>query len=156
MVVELVLRLMGAVALAFVAYKMGEALGGPYNRYAYVLALSGIALGLLLTPWVTTKPFFWIRRRIRQMPAQHLLAGTIGLVVGLIIAALLALPLSRLPDPWAWILPLAGTILFAYLGTTVMVMRRKDLFNIIGKAIEHAGHTTKSLRDIVCCAAVCR
>jgi len=132
MLVELIFRLIGAFALAFAAYKVGEALGGPYNRYVYVLVLSGLALGLLLAPWVTTRPFSWIRRKINQIPAQHLLAGTIGLVVGLIIAALLSLPLSRLPDPWAWILPLVGTVFFAYFGMAVMVMRRKDLLSIIG------------------------
>jgi uncharacterized protein YacL len=139
MVIELLFRLIGAGVLAFVTYKIGEALGGPYNRYVYVLVLSSIALGLLLTPWVTIKPFQWIRRRIRQLPAQHLVAGTIGLVVGLIIAALLALPLSRLPDPWAWILPLTGTVFFAYFGIAVMVMRRKDLLNVIGPRMYREG-----------------
>jgi hypothetical protein len=38
MIVEVVLRLIGAGVLAFFAYKVGEALGGPYNRYVYVPA----------------------------------------------------------------------------------------------------------------------
>ncbi len=139
MVIELLFRLIGAGVLAFVTYRIGEALGGPYNRYVYVLVLSSIALGLLLTPWVTIKPFHWIRRKIRQLPAQHLVAGTIGLVVGLIIAALLALPLSRLPDPWAWILPFVATIFFAYFGIAVMVMRRRDLLNVIGPRLYREG-----------------
>jgi uncharacterized protein YacL len=139
MIAELVFRLIGAGVLAFIAYNFGEALGGPYNRYVYVLVLSGIALGLLLTPWVTIRPFLWIRRKIRQIPAQHLVAGTVGLVVGLIIAALLALPLSRLPEPWAWILPLTSTLFFAYLGMAVMVMRRKDLLNILGSRLYREG-----------------
>jgi uncharacterized protein YacL len=96
-------------------------------RSVLILSLSGAALGMLLTPWVTTKPFRWIRNRIRQLPAQQLIAIMIGLVTGLIISALLAIPLSNLPEPWGGFLPIVGTILFSWLGISIMVMRADDI-----------------------------
>jgi len=101
MSIEFVLRLIGMVVLAIGGWQLGVYLANrpgespeDYVRYVLILSLSGAALGLLLTPWVTTKPFNWIRKRIRYLPAQQLLAIIIGLVVGLIIGALVAIPLA--------------------------------------------------------------
>ncbi|HBY98757.1 MAG: TRAM domain-containing protein [Ardenticatenaceae bacterium] len=132
---EFILRLVGGVILASVGWWIGEALSAAANsndvRSTVVLALAGLALGLLLTPYFTTRPMTWARRTIRQIPANHLLAGTIGLALGLIIAALLALPLSLLPRPLGSVLPLAAAIVFAYLGITTMVTRERDLITAV-------------------------
>ncbi len=134
MSVEFLLRLVGMAVFAFAGFKSGEALGvGPdLFRYVIVLALAGAALGLLVTPWITIRPYLWARRTIRQIPAQQLIAVTIGLIVGLIIAALTAFPLSLLPDPWKGVLPFISLIVFGYLGAWVMVMREKDFYAILG------------------------
>lgn len=131
--IELVLRLLGMVALAIAGWRLGVYIAGESPPYLYVLALSlsGAALGLLLTPYITAYPFHWLRTRIRQMPAQQLVAAIVGLVVGLIIAALLALPLSLLPSPLGAILSFAGVIFFSYLGMAIMVMRQRDIFNVL-------------------------
>jgi uncharacterized protein YacL len=76
----------------------------------------------------------WIGERVRQIPSQDLLAGTVGLVVGLLIAALLAVPFSMLPDPLGRVLPLVGSLVFAYLGITVALLRHKDLLEMLGRA----------------------
>ena len=82
---EFVLRLIGMVLLAIGGWQFGTFLasrpgGSPdeYVRYVLILSLSGAALGLLLTPWVTTRPFNGLRQRIRQLPAQKLLAIVVG------------------------------------------------------------------------------
>ncbi len=133
---ELVLRFIGMIILGIVGWQLGiilsEGPDTPYVRYILVLSLAGAALGLLLTPWLTIKPFYWVRRKIRQLPAQHLFAGIIGLAIGLVIAALLALPLSLLPAPFGKILPFVFTVILSYMGVSVMVMRQNDLFALIG------------------------
>lgn len=141
MSVEFLLRLVGMFVFAFFGLKIGEALGtGPDTiRYIVVLALAGAALGLLVTPWITMRPYLWARRTIRQIPAQQLLAATIGLIIGLIIAALTAFPLSLLPDPWKSIFPFISLIAFGYLGAWVMVMRERDFFAILGGRIGREG-----------------
>jgi len=130
------LRLMGMVVLAVVGWRVGEVLGSQTEelvyRYILVLSLAGAALGLLLTPYFTSRPFLATRRLIRGMPAQQLIAAIIGLVIGLVIAALLAVPIALLPDPIDALLSFAGVVVFSYLGVAIMVMRRQDIFNVIG------------------------
>ncbi len=146
MSVEFLLRLLGMVVFAVLGWKIGEALGAGVDmiRYVVVLALAGAALGLLVTPWLTIRPYVWARRTIRQVPAQQLLAATIGLIVGLIIAALTAFPLSLLPDPWKSVLPFISLILFGYLGAWVMVMRERDFFAILGGRLGRDGFVKAS------------
>ncbi len=47
----------------------------------------------------------------------------IGLIIGLIIAALTSFPLSLLPEPWRSVFPFLSLIVFGYLGAWIMVMR---------------------------------
>ena len=63
-----------------------------------MFGLIGALTGLVLTPYMTTRPVNAIRKRLVQVDAQTLVAGLIGLIVGLAIAALLAFPLSLLPE----------------------------------------------------------
>jgi uncharacterized protein YacL len=141
MSVEFLLRIIGMLFFGFVGWRTGEAVGGGESqiRFIVVLALAGAALGLLITPWLTIRPYFWARRTIRQVPAQQLLAATIGLLIGLIIAALSAFPLSFLPSPFGSIFPFLSLVLFGYLGAWVMVMRERDFFAILGGRIGREG-----------------
>lgn len=141
---EFVLRLIGMFVCGTLGWQLGlffskDAPNTPYVRYVLVLSLAGGALGLLITPWFTTKPYFYIRRKIKQLPAQQLFAGIIGLAIGLVIAALLALPLSLLPEPLNKILPFIATVFFGYFGVAVMVMRQSDLFALIGSGLSRNG-----------------
>jgi uncharacterized protein YacL len=146
--VELIARIIGAVFFAFVAWRLGFAVTSeaqPIYRYIvrwlgetgvvflpYAFGVVGGFLGLLFTPHITTRPFFWIRGKVRQLPMQTLVAAAIGLVIALIISALLALPLSVLPTPLGEILPLVVAMFFSYLGVMVMVTREKEIFGFLG------------------------
>ena len=136
MSVDFVLRLVGMVVLAVVGWVTGEHLDAqtvePAYRYILILSLSGAALGLLLTPYFTSRPFLAVRRLIRGVPVSQLVAAIIGLIIGLVIAALLAIPLGLLPAPVDAILSFSGVIVFGYMGVAIMVMRQRDIFNIIG------------------------
>ncbi len=125
------------VVLAVLGWQAGDYLdartGEPDYRYILVLSLSGAALGLLLTPYFTSRPFLALRRQIRKMPARQLVSAIIGLVIGLIIAALLAIPFALLPAPFDALLAFGGVVVFSYMGVAVMVMRQQDIFNVIGR-----------------------
>jgi uncharacterized protein YacL len=135
--VELVLRLIGMLIFALAGWYVGDSFaeGAPELWIGYaikvVLPLASAALGLFLTPWLTTRPFSWVRSKIRQLPTQQLVAAIIGLIVGLIVAALLAGPLSRLPILGP-VLPFIGTLICGYLGITVMTMRQQDILGLFG------------------------
>lgn len=141
----LLLRLVGMLVFAllgaWLAYQVGSLFVSavPPNdvderlptQLAIVFFLVGLAFGALLTPYLLLKPYIWFRKKIHQVPANLLVASTIGLAIGLIIATLMALPLSLLPAPLGQILPFIGLVLFAWMGITVMVVRERDLFNLL-------------------------
>ncbi len=137
MKVEFVLRLIGMVVFALAGWQasdfLTERVPEPYVGHVIklVLPLASAALGLFITPWLTTRPFLWVRGKIRQLPAQQLVAAIIGLIIGLIVAALLARPLSLLPGPLGTLLPFIGTLVFGYLGIAVMTIRQRDIVNLI-------------------------
>jgi len=97
--------------------------------------LAGVAFGGLATPWLTIKPIQYIRQRIQKLPAQELVGIIVGLILGLIVAVLLSPILVNLPSPFGEILPLVAAILFAYLGVAVMMLRRGDLYAVIGSRL---------------------
>ncbi len=144
MSVEFVLRLIGMIVFAIIGVYWGETLGrlanqNPSNtvsitaeQYAVIFGLVGILIGLILTPFITTRPARALRSWLGQISARTLFAALIGLISGLLIAALLAFPLSLLPDPIGNVLPFIGVLVFAYFGVAVFVMRQNDLFNVIG------------------------
>ena len=97
--------------------QIGEIIAGPspdpfVYRNWYALVLAAGALGLLLGPYLTIRPFTWIRSQIQHLSGAVLAAGTVGLVIGLFIAVLLAFPLSMLPGQLGRWLPLAAALFY--------------------------------------------
>ncbi|MDO8670807.1 MAG: PIN domain nuclease [Dehalococcoidia bacterium] len=140
MSIEFIFRILAMILFGFGGWTLGIAIGGEsaspeYMRWVLSLTLSGSALGLLLAPYFTTRPFRWIIRQIRQIPAQDLMAGTIGLIVGLVISALLALPLSMLPGNFGEILPFVVSMFLGYFSIAIMVMRERELFNVLSSRL---------------------
>ncbi|MCB0155258.1 MAG: TRAM domain-containing protein [Anaerolineae bacterium] len=136
MSVEFVFRLVGMVVFALIGAQSASWFrSGNSNEAARImisLTLAGAAIGLIIAPYLTTRPFIAARNRLKQMPASQLLAGVIGLAVGLGVAALLLPSLTFLPPPYGNILPVIVTILFGYIGMSIMVMRQHDIFNTVG------------------------
>src|SRR6266545_6878563 len=105
---EFALRLIGGVLAAFGGWDLARGFIlpsiGPVlseSDFSYLVqgALAVICLGVAVvaTPYVTTRPFFWLLHKTRTTPPSDLLLAAIGLVIGLLIGVLLALPLSLLP-----------------------------------------------------------
>ncbi len=136
MSVEFVFRLVGMVVFAIIGAQ-SRYLFGPADsaRLVIILTLAGAAMGLLLAPYLTTRPFAWLQSKLKQMPASKMISGVIGLAIGLAIAALVYPSVSNLPAPYGTILPVAISILFGYIGLAVMVMRQNDIFNLLGPKI---------------------
>ena len=127
-------RIVGAVVVATIGglvaiYVAGE-LGLSRLIYGGIGAAAGALLGAVLTPILVVRPFLALRSRIRQAPAQQLVAGVIGIVVGLIVAALVSLPLSFLPPPFRQVLPLLAAALSGYLGVLLLTTRHRDIFGL--------------------------
>lgn len=140
---EFIVRLIGMIVFTTLGVYWGTTLGKIANanpaasntfsveQYAFTIGLVGALVGLILTPLFTTRPLRALRAIFARISAQSLFASLTGLVVGLIIAALLAFPLSLLPTPFGDVLPFVGVVLFGYLGVAVFVMRQLDLFSLV-------------------------
>lgn len=154
---DFISRIVGMLVLAvggvFFGLYLAAPLGAQPYQYAAVFLLIGALTGLILTPYVTVRPFLALRKRIRQAPAQQLLAGILGLVVGLIVAALLVFPLSLLPSPFKQILPFVAAVLFGYFGIMVMITRQSDIFSLVRGQLPDRGArgraTTANGRSVV-------
>jgi uncharacterized protein YacL len=135
MSIDFVFRIIGMVVLAVFGLVSGIRLARVANGdpavFGTVFTALGALIGLIVTPWVTIRPVGALRNRIRQMPAHQLVAGILGLILGLVIALLISYPFSLLPEPYRYILPLIGAILFSYLGIAAMVTRQQDILNLI-------------------------
>jgi uncharacterized protein YacL len=144
MSVDFISRLIGMVVFCIIGVFVGSDLGTitqvnqnpaiPLNleQYTFTFGLVGALVGLILTPYLTTKPVRTIRSKLTRISAQSLFSSFVGLIAGLLTAALLAFPISLLPKPLGTFLPFIGVVVFGYLGITVFSMRSNDLFNVIG------------------------
>ncbi len=132
---ELVVRLVGMIIMSIGGGYLGISLAGSADQsvelWGSVFALLGALTGIIITPFITIRPLRRFRSKIAQVSAQKMMAGVMGLVVGLMIAALVAFPLSLLPDPFGQILPFIGALLFSYSGVSIFVMRQNDILGII-------------------------
>ncbi len=135
MSVEFIFRLIGMVLFAILGVYVGERVGelsNPDNIFYYqlLLGLVGALAGLILTPFLTTRPVKALRVILGRVSVQTLLGGLLGLMAGLILAALLAFPISMLPEPFGNILPFICALLFSYLGVMVFIMRQNEILSL--------------------------
>ncbi|GAC1357578.1 MAG: PIN/TRAM domain-containing protein [Ktedonobacteraceae bacterium] len=91
-------------------------------------------VAFIITPYITVVPYQWIRDKIRVASAGDLVAAVIGLTIGLIIAALLAIPLQYLPWYLGHLAPFLGAVIFGYLGLTGAVLRKSDIAHLFQNA----------------------
>jgi uncharacterized protein YacL len=140
---DFIARLIGMVLFCIIGVVWGVQLGQIANltpsettlsieQYAFTMGLVGALIGLILSPYISTRPVRAIRSFLGRVSAQTLFAAFFGLIAGLIIAVLLAFPLSKLPSPFGDILPFVGVVLFGYLGVSVFIMRQNDLSGLFG------------------------
>jgi uncharacterized protein YacL len=132
---ESIFRVLGAILGAILLGFLGNSLATYFDfAIGIITAASGLigaVVGFAIAPYVTTRPMRAIRNHLAVMPAERLVALLAGILLGLIAAALFSLPLSLLPSPFREILPLLSALALCYVGVTVLMMRHKDLQNIM-------------------------
>jgi uncharacterized protein YacL len=88
-------------------------------------------IGYSITPYITVVPAGWLIRRVVDLSTGEFVSAIAGLMVGLVIGLLIGLPLSNLPDPYGWLLPV-GTIVVTGLGMMgLTVAKRHDLADLL-------------------------
>ncbi len=129
--------LISRISGAIVAAGLGLGIMWEQNRWGWWwpivvgVAAACAAVAFIITPYITISPYRWVRDTIRRASAGDIVAATIGLIVGLIIAALLTLPFSELTFlNLGKVLPFLGALLFGYLGAATAVLRGQDLAHL--------------------------
>jgi uncharacterized protein YacL len=129
------IRLFGGGLVAVIAITLAAAAGVPKldstSAGAAVLLAGWIGawfvIGFSVLPYVTVVPARWLIRHVTELSTGDFIAGVSGLIVGLVIGVLLGLPMTNLPEPYGWLLPI-GTILVTGLGMMgLTVAKREDL-----------------------------
>lgn len=130
---ETLFRFLGAILGAILLGFLGNSLAAHFELsigiFSAVGGALGAVIGFIVAPYVTTRPMRAIRNHLAVMPADRLVATLLGILLGLIAAALFSLPLSLLPSPFREILPLLSALALCYVGVMVLTMRYKDLQN---------------------------
>lgn len=132
----LAFRFIGLILFAFVGFYVGAELAtmtALSTRDACLLfLLIGAVFGAVVTPWITVKPWRHWRRSIGEMPVSKLLMSIVGGLVGLLLALLLAFPLSLLGDPMGKLFPTIISLACAFAGMTVFNTRSGEILEAIG------------------------
>lgn len=132
------LRVVAMLVYGFIGWELGVALAGVRELTSasamYILPATtiGLLLGYFLAPGLVIAPMRAVRDSLRQVPIEDLFAAAIGLSIGLIIAALLAYPVSKIPPPFGTYLPFIIALFFGYIGVVVMTMRKNELLALFG------------------------
>ena len=147
---DLIFRLVGMVVFTILGVQLGTQLGysantapggAPFSveQYSFTIGLVGALIGLILTPYITTRPVRFVRKLLNKLSTQSLFSGLIGMIAGLIIAGLLANPLSLLPGIFGNIMPFVGVLLFGYLGVALFTTRQNDLIGVFQNLFSRPG-----------------
>ncbi len=153
MSVDFIIRLIGAIIFCVLGVLWGSSIGHAANavpgsslfsteQYSFALGLIGVLFGLIVTPYISTRPIRALRYTMAKISAQGFFTAIIGLIVGLTIAALLAFPLSLLPSPFGNIMPFVGALVFGYLGVATFFMRQNDINALLGALVNRPGDGT--------------
>ncbi|MFD1430114.1 PIN/TRAM domain-containing protein [Lacticaseibacillus mingshuiensis] len=145
------------ISLIFAAVGFGVGLGAlPYLWAALNLEQSWLispvanaVLGALIFLILGELSSGWILRELKQIEkalsersASYLLFGSLGTIVGLVLAAIISIPLNNLPGPFGTLFPIILMILLGYLGFRVGTTRREEwrkLLNIKTKPKDSEG-----------------
>jgi uncharacterized protein YacL len=106
----------------------------PVYQDIILFGFSGLAFGIILfflSPGIIINFFAflnWAEGKLSEVPMPDIMSGSIGLIIGLVIAFLISDPISRMKLPWLSVI-LTITIYFvlAYLGINIATKRREEM-----------------------------
>jgi len=148
----LTLRALGAGGFGVLGWRLGAFISElSYDEERFLpwglaLTLTGLPIGAFLAPYLTIKPWRKVADYLDSIPGSSLIAGTVGLLVGLVVASLVSIPLYSL-DGWkGWGVPVIVSLILGLCGLWLGVARRRDL-QAIFPALESTNTTGRLSRN---------
>lgn len=130
----------GALGFVFLPplYEFINLSSHPWLNNPYVSVAVGAILLFLLSFALSdycVKFILWLEDVLFKIPAADLLFGTLGLIVGLILAFLIGVAIERIKIPIITdILPIVLSIILGYLGFRVGFKKRDELIQMFSKS----------------------
>ena len=127
------LRLLGAAGFGALGWRLGGMVSQvstskeEFLPWGLALSLSGLPIGAIVMPYITTVPLGKGIDRFNQVPAATLMSGTIGLFIGLVFASLLSVPLYSLEGWHGWGVPLMLSFGLGSMGLLLGIQREADV-----------------------------
>lgn len=152
LVTQGVLMLLGALGAFQIGRTIdfGRELGDPWQYLAYVGAIAlgaivGWVLGGLIARWLPSR-MRAIDRAADKRSAGELIVGALGLVVGLVAAALAGVAVASLPVVGPYLL-LPVVLLVAYVFTRIAARKHADILRLVGIRSRSASSVAPRLID---------
>lgn len=123
---KLAAGVLGAAILGAIGWTIGRAMPQlPFH--AMWLAVAGLIVGALVVPLLLSGPLKRLEEYVRSAPVEDLFIALFGLGVGLVIAALLTVPLVLLGSPVGNLLPIVVAVVVALACMRVALLRKSDV-----------------------------
>jgi uncharacterized protein YacL len=136
------IRLAAAIVVAIAALVVSFSKDPRHQTIGLEIAIIAACavVAFIISPYITLIPYHWIREKIRRAAVSDLIAGAIGLIVGLCIAALAGALISpiKLWDIGQW-LPILVAFALAYTCTAAAVWRKEDFARLFSSMIGAIG-----------------
>jgi uncharacterized protein YacL len=95
--------------------------------WGLVLTLVGCVLGLAITPYITILPLRRLLDYTERIPTPVFVSALLGLIAGLMIAALISIPFFRISGWLGWGIPAMLSLLLGFLGFVLGLQRDRDM-----------------------------
>jgi uncharacterized protein YacL len=147
-------RILGAISFAALGWWLSLAsdlasLDSHFLPWGLAFVVAGAIVGGAVIPFLITVPGRRASIFISQMPGATLVAGLVGLVVGLIVASLVSIPFYAMSGAPGLAVPVAISLALGWGGLWLGVQRERDIRAIIpGLDVESPAVVPLSEKDM--------
>jgi uncharacterized protein YacL len=113
--------------------RTGDLIGSP-NRPAFLIALvvASLLFGYLAIPYVTLYPTRWAVGRLSEAGAAEFVLGVVGILIGLLMGALIGIPLSQVGGPVGSTLPVIVSLMLGAIMAGAFMYKREAILKAVG------------------------
>ena len=112
--------------------RTGDLIDSP-NRPAFLIAVvvASLLFGYLAIPYVTLYPTRWAVGRLSEAGAAEFVLGVVGILTGLLMGALIGIPLSQLGGPVGSTLPVVVSLMLGAIMAGAFMYKREAILKAV-------------------------